>query len=196
MRIYLDLDCTLFDFIGAVARRFGLTDARLRKKWTPGEYDVVKPLSKWFPEMTTERFWATLDGDAEFWAKMPPLSWFEALLTLAEAYDPQYRLLTSPSRCPWSWFGKASKIARHFSPRFLQERTVLTSLKSELSKPGRVLIDDSQANCDAWNKEGGTAILFPSIHNRLHEYEADPLYIVKQSLLLAKVKEEYDAPVT
>lgn len=108
MRVLLDLDCTLADFIGGVARLWGLTTADLLRHWPPGEYGMEGPLSRALYEkrscladrgyssrtpntpapvvdggvMTTEQFWRPINDRPGFWLGLDPLPWAEELFTL------------------------------------------------------------------------------------------------------------------
>ena len=67
MRVLLDLDCTLADFIGGLADWFSVSPSLLTTCWTPGEYGMTEPISKAIgKQMTDSDVWGALNGSAEF----------------------------------------------------------------------------------------------------------------------------------
>jgi len=155
LKIFLDIDGVLTDFVGSSIRQLGLKADPINCKW---DFFV--------PEMTADVFWAniTLIGP-RFWSDMPEYEWIEDLISLVVRYDPEFTLLTSPARCPFSWSGKRLWIQKRFGARF--DRQIMTNDKHFCAAPGRVLIDDNEINCKKFAKWGGQAILFPQSWNPL-----------------------------
>ena len=64
MRILLDLDCVLADFVGGVARLWGLTAADLLRHWPAGEYGMNGPLAA---ALERPGYGRPVIDDAAFW---------------------------------------------------------------------------------------------------------------------------------
>jgi hypothetical protein len=162
-RIYLDMDGVLCDLLPGIAELYGrLFDP---EDWPPGEYDVSVGFG--IPRIT---LWNHIGkvGGASFWAGLTQTEHYEELVELSRlfALKPP-RVLSSPTRFPSSYAGKAAwLIERDWQ---LPNAAFLGAEKWQLSKPGRVLIDDNSDNCIDWEAEGGSAILFPTISNELHK---------------------------
>jgi len=190
MRIFLDLDCVLADFVGGVARHWGLTTDRLLARWEPGVYDCVGPLSRALgldPPMTEAGFWAELDGDAGFWADLDPLPWAMDLFELVdEVSDNDWRLVTVPSRCLECYKGKHLWCNKFFGVGAGYFDRVIPvprgADKALFANPASVLVDDNEQNCEAFRAAGGHAVLVPAHHNRLHAAARDPLGYVRPEL--------------
>lgn len=201
MRILLDLDCCLADFIGGVAKLWDVPLDTLLANWELGVYGVYGPLAKALhgpdaPPLSAGDFWQRLDGNAVFWSGLEPLPWCRDLIELCEEYaGPEVYIVTSPSWCSHSYLGKAEWVKTMFGRNYTN--LIPTPHKYLLAKPGVVLIDDFQDNCDRFVSDpllgptGGTSILFPAHHNGLHGWKDSPLPIVERSLALAK--EAWDA---
>lgn len=195
MRVFLDIDCVLADFIRGVADVTGVPYAVLMQNWTPGTYGFGhavaaayaavpmgggKPLT--ITATTADRmFWKRIEGRASFWADLHPLPWAADLVRLAHDTDPEYRFLTfgSADRCMHAAVGKHTWITRQ---GWDADRMHLTRHKWELAKPGRVLIDDHEQNVTEWRRHGGDAILFPTMHNMLFSHATDPMPVVTDQL--------------
>lgn len=155
LQIYLDLDGVLCDFVSAAFAAHGRQYNGEKLEW-----DFFKAWG-----MNSRQFWYAIDetGPA-FWSGISPYPWCYEVRDLVASFDPDYRVATSPSEHPHSAGGKVAWIRNHL-PGVTARRRHLTASKAELAKAGRVLIDDSPANCAEWCKAGGRAILFPAPHN-------------------------------
>jgi len=155
LKIFLDLDGVLQDFVGHTVRKLKLSVDPTNCSW-----------DFWTPEMTTKQFWdrVSLDGSG-FWRNIPTYEWTENLIDLVKLYDPEFTLLTSPASCPYSWKGKRQWIQDYFGENF--NRQIMTHDKHFCAAPGRVLIDDNEINCKRFADWGGQAILFPQSWNPL-----------------------------
>lgn len=192
MRILLDLDCVLADFVGAAAKLWGFTFTDLKPFWPAGEYGIVPPLSRrialeagrgW--SLSESAFWATIEGCPGFWTDIPKLPWADELLDLVRSATDDWWIVTAPSRCPRcipekrEWVNNllgvkpGDWLGRHFVP---------TSHKELMAKPEVLLIDDHEDNCRKFAHEGGYPILFPVWHNRLHHLHDNPMPAVKTAL--------------
>lgn len=185
MRILLDLDCVLADFVDGCCREWGLLTQEVYSNWRTGEYPMNNALAKTlgWEEMSDAQFWQKLNGKARFWAELPRTPWMVDLLELCyHAASPEETfIVTSPSHCPTSYYGKAQWLKEHFGSTF--SRFDITPHKERFGRiPGTILIDDHEGNCEKFRKAGGRAILFPAHHNSLHHLKHDPLSFVREAL--------------
>jgi len=194
MKLFLDLDDVLVDFVGGACRLWGVSSPGLiEPHWQPGVWSCVKPLSDYLisrgmlpdwinPEegLTDNHFWSRINGDEEFWAGLPDLPWAPNLFDLAKDRGLEWYILTSPGWCASGYSGKVKWGKRRFGDRF--DRLIPTPHKHLFANPESILIDDSDINCQRFREAGGHAIVFPRIHNQLHEHRADPIGCVTQSL--------------
>ncbi len=190
MRILLDLDCVLADFVGGLARLHGLAPEFLLSYWKAGEYPVNTALATALAAlgsrprdqltMTDDEFWQPINRNAGFWAGLEPLPWFDPLVRFAghEVGVANVHVVTAPSWCETSYHGKIAWIKAHFGHRFNQ--FVITPHKELFAKPDHVLIDDNETNVTQFRANGGRAIMFPVHHNALHARQHDPLTYVKE----------------
>lgn len=187
LRILIDLDCVMADWIGGVARVFDLTTAQLLAEWTPGEYGVNKPLFKalyrqmWGtdtsdtndPDLAVrdQELWGKIEDTPKFWEHLAPLPWAKELFDLARSLTDDWWVVTSPSRCPACIPGKRAWCAQHLDPDVnWHRRMVPTGEKWLMAKPGVWLIDDSDDQCRKFLNEMGNALTFPCTHNKYHQY--------------------------
>ena len=77
-------------------------------------------------------------------------------------------IATSPTKSPDCLFGKYQWLMKH-TPKWCHRQYSITPRKSWLAQPGVLLIDDCDANCDAFRSGGGDAILLPRPWNTLKE---------------------------
>lgn len=194
MRILLDMDDVLVDFVDGAAALWGLTTEDLLPHWDLGVWDCVPPLGKALhardgdhPDgMSVADFWARVGAQAYFWDNLRPLPWCDSLLTMAAAFTDDWYIVSSPSRCPSSWSGKVRWLKDYFGEEF--NRIVLTRHKHLLAGPGVVLIDDQDSNVLEFTVDkdglptGGEGVLFPKYHNRNHVNRDDPVRYVRTVL--------------
>lgn len=162
MRIYLDMDGVLVDFVGRACEVHGKS---------------VSDVTSWdfFADawgMTADEFWSKINAEGRaFWADLDPLPWADELLELVTRYDPEFTICTMPSRDPECLAGKGDWLARKLGASF--DRCIYARVKSDFAKPGRILIDDSDANITGsdkvlgWIPAGGHGVLFPQPWNAL-----------------------------
>ncbi len=211
MRIFLDMDCVLADFVSGAARIHGINPADYYTFARPGEYGmehVVARLKGWPPSRTgadgtvsfTGRFWESINATPGFWAGLDPLPWASDLFQLcaeragateatAVGWGGLY-VVTSPSRCPECVREKEDWLARHFGlPPDRMIPTPHKELMAVYTEGGAyplfrsaTLIDDYDRNVDRFTAAGGVGVLFPALHNRLHALAADPMPTVRAAL--------------
>lgn len=92
-------------------------------------------------------------------------------------------ILTSPSLAPSCLEGKVRWLYEHFPKEKGRHFSdfLIGNQKHLLAWPGRVLIDDAEANVEKFRSAGGEAILFPQVWNGNFEVE-DRLAYVKNQL--------------
>lgn len=194
MRVYLDLDEVLCQFCAPACELWGVTYEDALRHWPPGQWGMHGPLAAavresgqcFNPEVdgkgvTEDIFWRALTRNEEFWANLPVTPWAHHLVAeVAGLTCGDWKVVTTPSRCPSSFAGKKRWLDRFFGGH--RSDLIFCYDKAELAGPGRVLVDDRDDNCEAFAREGGVAVTFPRHHNRHHLLKDDPLTPVLRAL--------------
>lgn len=188
MRLLVDMDEIITDFVGAACKAWGTEAENLYPHWTPGVWDMIPPLNKALkipgPAMTDEEFWSRLNS-SWFWESMEPLPWAREVIDLVSSTTDDWHIVTTPSHCPTSYTGKVRWLKKFFGPRF--DRFAITPHKYIFAGPGVCLIDDRESNLrDFTAHGGGSTILFPRYHNSLHAMREDPIAVLREQLELLK----------
>lgn len=175
MRILLDMDEIITDFVGAALRVHG---------WTREQFYAKHPIGTWDMETTlgvsNTKFWKPIhEAGEEFWLNLVLLPFSAEMMYLARKIDPKWYIVTSPSSCPTSYSGKVKWLRENFSSTF--KSFVITEHKHLLANPSTILIDDREKNCEAFVAHGGHAIIFPTLHNSKHKFAYDPVTYVKET---------------
>ena len=184
IRVFLDLDCVLADFVSGALRAHGLTWADAEPHWPAGDYGMTRPLAraKGLASAPEEWFWAPINDDPRFWYGLDPLPWAAELVDLVRGVDPDFHVVTSPSRCTFCVPGKQWWLNRLFGVEWFG-RMVATPHKELFAHvPGAVLIDDCDANLEKFAAAGGGIISFPVHHNRDWRLRFDPMTSVRERL--------------
>jgi len=160
--IYLDCDQVLTDFVAAALAAVGRPYPGTRN-WPPTwEYNF-------FTAAGTTRQEVDEHCDINFWACMPWMEDGRELLAavLARFSPKEVTVLTKPMRNPGSYTGKMLWFEKNCPE--LYDRVVPTLVPKEefAAGFGSVLIDDSQANIEAFTNAGGAGILVPRPYNDL-----------------------------
>ncbi len=188
MRILLDMDEVLCDFVGGVCTKWGdgVDKDELLKYWEPGVWDIAPPLTKYLGRcpttnpITETEFWNKINGDTHFWAKLKPLPWLQDLLITIQLVTGDWYVVTSPSRCLTSHVGKHLWITEHLPTVFSDQRLIITKHKHLFANYNTMLIDDRDSNVEEFRLAGGMGLVFPRHHNSNHAYKDDPVsYISK-----------------
>lgn len=104
-------------------------------------------------------FWEPLSLPT-FWSGLDPLSDGLALFRCVETALGHARLgLLSSGLCPGSCDGKRAWIGQHL-PGY-EPRAIFGTVKELLAAPCKLLVDDHDANVDAFRAAGGKAVLVP-----------------------------------
>lgn len=180
--IVVDIDNTLVDLARPVARLLGRHDLAASADYPRG-YDWSKDL-----EVSNDWLWQRVEAEGpEFWATLPWLPWGERLLQAVIKTGQDIILFSrvvGPSSSAGKSLWKTNNVPRGI-PLFTTD-----SIKHPLAAQGRYLIDDSPENCDAWESNGGTAILVPQSYNKNRAFVGDEYnYIMKELWLLDLVGE-------
>jgi 5'(3')-deoxyribonucleotidase len=189
-RILLDMDEVLTDFVGAACELWGASYGEVLPHWPPAQWDMVSPVdaairSKGIrdpesPELTFEEFWKPINENEAFWAGMRKTPWCDAVITLVRMFCDDVHVISAPSLCISSHTGKIKWLRRMFGQDF--SNFALTPYKELFVSEGVVLIDDRDLNCERFRKHGGTSIVFPTHHNRMHSFKTDPVQYVESAL--------------
>lgn len=170
-RIFLDLDGVLADWSSAAIRAHGLDPFKVHERWRPGEYDLADVLG-----MSGNKMWQPVnDAGEDFWANLQPYPWCMDLTSLCTSLA-RTTILTSPSKDPAAAAGKTRWLQAQFGSGF--RAYLIGPDKASCGRPGAVLIDDADKNCDAFRAEGGAAILFPQRWNSAHRHTEDRMFPV------------------
>jgi len=178
MRIFLDMDDVLVDFVAGALALHGTSRRELGDRWELGTWDLSKILG-----ITPEQFWEPIIAQGStWWAGLQPLCWMDTLLELVVDLQGDWHILSDPGRAgPSAVVGKTSWLKNHRRLKNLEDRLICTPHKHLFAKSGAVLIDDREEVVTKFTKEGGYGLLFPTRGNYLYPYRYDPVgYIVKQ----------------
>jgi hypothetical protein len=104
--------------------------------------------------------------EVEYWANLDWMSDGRELWSYIKPYTPY--MLTAPSRDDQSKEGKTMWVNQHLTG-FKSIIFKLAKYKSDLSKPGRILIDDRADTIERWNNNGGIGILHTSATNTIEQ---------------------------
>jgi 5'(3')-deoxyribonucleotidase len=150
MKIYLDIDGVLADFVSGAFKAFGREDMT----WPPNASDISEVLG-----VSMKDFYKRLEDLGEdFWFNLEKYPWSDRLVAELQKIGDVY-LVTSPTLDPHCASGKMMWIRKHY-PALYADKVILMRSKEMLKAKGNVLIDDSVANCTAFIKVGGWAMMF------------------------------------
>lgn len=149
--VLLDLDGVLVQWSEQVCLLFN----------QPGLIRPTWDVEDWLG-ISSEEMWAKIDAQgADWWRSLPPYTWNTGLLSLVTSYP--FTIATCPSKHVSSVAGKFLWIHDRFGEGFT--KFMLGKDKWLMAKPGTVLIDDSDKNCQLFEEAGGHAIVFPQPWN-------------------------------
>ena len=115
VRILLDMDEVLVDFIGGALQVHG---------WTREELDAVHNGEHWSitesMRLTLEEFWEPIHAKGwEFWMELQLTPWIEELLDWTDSVTDDWFVVTSPSRSVNSRVGKWKWLKRYLGNRLI-----------------------------------------------------------------------------
>lgn len=190
MRILLDLDDVLVDFVGGACKVFNLTYEDIEEGWEVGSGHILPEIigKKLKNSYTLYDFWSKIDGNEDFWANLKPLPWMNEVLNLVQELTDDWHIVSSPSHCASSYNGKVKWLKNYFSRSF--NNFAITPHKFLFAKPDTILIDDKDQNVREFYTDphtckptGAYAILFPRRWNSNHIYKGNEFAYVKHTLL-------------
>jgi len=165
VKCLLDLDGVLVDFVGGSCKFYGFPDPYLDPT-LKGIWDFVKAKG-------LKDFWKPLGAD--FWANLEPTQDMREILRIVESKFGQTNvcLLTSPCpdnlTCPEGKLRWIDKYMPSYNRQYL-----MGPRKEFCARSSHWLVDDSDANVDAFRKNGGSACLVPRIWNSLNSKQVIP----------------------
>ncbi len=162
--IYVDMDGVLVDFVYSALLAQGIEQdlaVEIINDWPPGEWDVSKVAG-----VEPGEFWTNIDATPLFWHKLDITREYHKIVWWLRNHGIDWMVCSTPSRHPDSSAGKVYWLRDRLGDTF--RNYVLTPHKSHLAAPGRLLLDDSDRNVDAWRAAGGEAILWPQPWNTSH----------------------------
>ena len=153
IRIFLDLDGVVVDWIGGSCKVTGLDteEKENRKRLKKGDriYNILG--------ISEKEMWKKIDATENWWEDLELLPWGKKL------YDALSRVgsvcfLTSPSDNSNSFSGKAEWIKKYFpNTEFL-----IGKPKEFCAAPNSILVDDSDHKINKFRKWKGNAFLWPN----------------------------------
>ncbi len=173
--VFLDLDGVLFDF------RAGVKRVHQRKlDYNESNYGVWNFERIW--GMSQGEFWGPINDCPNFWRDLPLTEEARDIVSLVSDYfiDEQIAILTAPSMAPNCVPGKRAAVKKHFP--MLARKIIFANTKRFVSGPGKVLIDDSDTNCQEWTEEEGTSIIVPRVWNSNYARRSDVLKAIEEGL--------------
>jgi 5'(3')-deoxyribonucleotidase len=177
VRILLDMDEVLCDFVGGALAAHGWTRERFRREHKAGHWEITAALG-----VTEDVFWATIDARGEaFWRDLRALPWLGDLVAVADRFCPdRWHVVTAPSRNPVCAAGKVAWLRTIFNERF--DRYVITRHKYLLAGPGVVLVDDREETLEKFKEAGGVGVVFPTLHNSMYRHADRSVEYVRERL--------------
>jgi 5'(3')-deoxyribonucleotidase len=158
VKVFLDLDGVLVDFVGGALRVHNATHIPYHDiRW-----GLVEQIG-----ISANQFWRGIDAAGEdFWAN---LVWThdgrEILKMVLDHFGVEnVCILTAPSNHHSAAAGKVRWINEHVPE--LKRQYVLSAAKHFLAGPDKLLIDDHDGNVDKFRAAGGEALLLPRPWNR------------------------------
>lgn len=177
MKVFLDMDGVLVDFVKGACDAHGRSDPYIHfHGHAAGEYDLPKIL-----DVPIDGFWEPMKP-VEFWRDLPWTPDGIAILAATESafFNDTIYLLTHAQPWPGSYSGKAQWVAEH-APEY-NGRLIFTEHKRLLAAPDTLLIDDCDRQVDEFQAAGGRAILVPRGWNREHQRSRRTLEAVTKAM--------------
>lgn len=185
MKVFLDLDGVLVDFIGGIHNALNLPYEYGKYPYQKGKWDMLGDIGEKFRGSQFPS--SAIDGlcNQEFWRT---LNWMEdgqqllyGWVGIMGKFD-DITVLTTPMPNPDSWTGKYLWIKENMPAKFLKNTIMLAGSKAQLAGPDTLLIDDKDENIIEFKAAGGRSILVPRPWNKLHSQAEETLQVVKNNL--------------
>lgn len=166
MRILLDQDEVITDFVGGACKVWGVPKEKLLELCEPTNWQMKYPLSKLLGRispMSDEEFWQPINDSPKFWYELEPTPWAFQLIAAVEEITDDWYVVTSPSNCPNCIPGKKQWLHERFRGGF--DRIIPTRFKHLFANRRTMLIDDREETVLKFRSEGGMGIVFPHQSN-------------------------------
>lgn len=174
MKVFVDMDGVLADFVGDINKCMGIPKNTIPAKWDWWtDYGFI---FKQVNSFCTIKFWQNLSFTPDG-ARI-----LDAVLAKFDVNDVY--LLTAPMPNPGSWTGKRLWVQDNL-PTFAKRLIATQAPKSMFASPiigTTLLIDDKDENVEEFVKAGGYGILVPRPWNKLRELADNSLQVVKNGL--------------
>lgn len=154
-QVFLDLDAVIADFAQGCIDHFKLSITPAALQSWDSIYDYV--------DMPIKDFWKSLDYD--FWYNLKLTEEAQVILDILEEHQPTI-LTTAPYSSPGVFDAKAAWIKDHLPDYYYSGRFLIGGTKHQIAASDKLLIDDSQTNCEDWSEHGGYALLVPRPWNK------------------------------
>lgn len=178
--LYLDCDGCLSDFYSSALKALGKDKEVIERTLLPGTWSMEPACG-----VTEDEFWDIINNTPNFWESLDVLPNARGLVKVCEKYfGEEILLLTSPSKNPQSYAGKAVWVQKHF-PKYAR-RLMVGPKKHMLAHSNAVLVDDYEVNCSKFEERGGKTVLVPNRGNKLHDKMDRVLEVVEEGLIKAK----------
>lgn len=170
---FVDMDEVLADFVGGVARLYGISPEDLEKRRVQGKWEIYEAL-----ETTGTECWNKIRKARRFWRGLECISEGFELLRNLDTMRLNWRILSSPDEEVDCYAEKYEWIKLYLGDC---HKLIATPDKHLLAKPNAILIDDREVNCQRFVEHGGRSILWPSIGNRLYPMRSEPVeHVMKE----------------
>ena len=183
MKVYLDMDGVLVDFLDGIHRAFSVPYSTDKHPYEKGKWNMLEDIGKPFCDDKFSFEAVNNACTAEFWSNLKfmhdGLDIFDAVSD--KFPDEDIYFLTTPMPNDGSWLGKVEWIRRYFST--FKKRLIITQApKSLLAGPDTLLIDDRDENIEEFVAAGGRGLLVPRSWNKAHFCADRTLDVVKKFL--------------
>lgn len=141
----LDMDNTLADYNGEMARRLALLTHPNEPAWTAGFYDIYNDATPWLRERTS-----LIKNSPRFWRDLPVLKRGFDVVTVLRELDFSMQILSkAPKSSVSAWEGKALWCQDRFRDGTLPEMPI-NLVQDKSIAYGKVLVDDWPMYMLAW----------------------------------------------
>ncbi len=192
MKVFLDMDGVLVDFVGGLHRALGMDYSHVAYPYPRAKYEMFGEVcSRSGGNISMDQLLATCDP-AEFWAN---LQWNTTGREIASAISSvvpwdDVVICTKPMPRPEAWAGKIQWLNKHLPQA--KNITIMSAPKHLFAKPGHILIDDKDSNVESFREHGGSGFLIPQPWNSAHEKFLDN-YVpkLKEDLTMLRDAEQF-----
>jgi 5'(3')-deoxyribonucleotidase len=176
IRILVDMDEVLVDFVDAACRIHGRNVGDVLLSWPKDTWNMAQALG-----LSQGDFWHPIYIAGEkFWEQLQPKPWIKNLLREVKSLTDDWHIISSPTRHSECYSGKVKWLKEYFGSTF--DQFALTPHKHIFAQENVVLIDDHDDNVEKFVEAGGMGILFPAKYNANSDWASDPVPYVRHQL--------------